>query len=341
MENKITKPIIGFSIGDLNGVGPELIVDYLADTRLLDKFTPVIYGSGRLFVKYRKLLDNKTFNFNQVDKIEDIKTEKINIINLWDDDIDVNFGHVTPEGGKFAFVSLKFAVADLVSNKIDALVTCPINKDNIQSDEFKFPGHTEYITLSCNMPDSVMMLTSDELKVGVVTGHIPLKEIPNAITEEKIITKAEIMLQTLHEDFGIDRPKLAVLGLNPHAGDNGLLGSEEKEIITPAIKKLKDKNLMVFGPFSADGFFGNYEFQKFDGVLAMYHDQGLIPFKTICFEKGINYTAGLPIVRTCPDHGTAYAIAGKGRVNPGSFLESIYKAIDIIIQRKNHKQERL
>lgn len=328
-------PIIGFSIGDINGVGPELIVDYLPDSRLLEKFTPVIYGSGRMFVRYRKLLNNNNFNFNQVKSLSEIKPNRINVLNLWDEEVEINFGHITPEGGKYALLSLRQAVEDLVSNKINALVTCPINKDNIQAENFKFPGHTEFITQSCNVSDSVMMLTSDDVKVGVVTGHIPLKDVPSAITSDLIIKKGLIMLKTLNKDFGIERPKLAVLGLNPHAGDNGLLGSEEKEVIIPAIKALKEKDYLVYGPYSADGFFGNYEFQKFDGVLAMYHDQGLIPFKTIAFENGINYTAGLPVIRTCPDHGTAYAIAGKNKVMPGSFLESIYKAIDIYNQRKN------
>ncbi len=330
-------PVIGFSIGDINGVGPELLVDYLPDTRLLEKFTPVIYGSGRMFVRYRKLLNNNNFNFNQIKNLSEVKPNRINVLNLWDEEVEINFGHITPEGGKYALLSLRQAVEDLVAKKIDALVTCPINKDNIQAENFKFPGHTEFITQSCGVDDSVMLLTSDDVKVGVVTGHIPLKDVSSAITTDLIIKKGLIMLKTLNKDFGIVRPKLAILGLNPHAGDNGLLGSEEKEIIIPAIKALKEKDFLVYGPYSADGFFGNYEFQKFDGVLAMYHDQGLIPFKTIAFENGINYTAGLPVIRTCPDHGTAYAIAGKNKVMPGSFLESIYKAIDIYNQRKNSK----
>ncbi len=336
MENSTNRklPIIGISIGDINGIGPEVIIKTLLDPRLEEICTPVIYGSGRVLTRYRKLLNLLKFNFNQVDNIKDINPKRINVVNCTNDEIDVFPGTVTPEAGKLAFDALEAATKDLLLKNIDGLVTAPINKKNIQNENFKFPGHTEYLAMNAGTDDYLMMFYADVMKMGMVTAHIPLKDVSTAITEDLIISKAKMFNNVLKKDFDIHRPKIAILGLNPHAGDNGLLGSEEIETIIPAINKLKDSGILAFGPYPADGFFGNYSFKKFDGVLALYHDQGLLPFKTIAFEKGVNYTAGLPFIRTSPDHGTAYEIAGKGIANIDSFREALYLACDIAKRRK-------
>jgi 4-hydroxythreonine-4-phosphate dehydrogenase len=334
MSNEIHKPIIAFTVGDINGVGPELIMNAFSNEKLLSMCTPVIYGSGRLFSFYRKALQFNEFNYKQIKSVEDVDVRKINLVSCWEEELKINPGESTSDGGKASFLSLKAATKDWVEGRVDALVTCPINKSNIQNDEFKFAGHTEYLTKEAGASDSLMLMTSPRLKMGVVTSHIPLGQVAQSITQELIVNKVIILNKTLINDFGISKPKIAVLGLNPHAGDNGLLGKEEQKIIMPALDKLKRKNVLAFGPFSGDGFFGAAQYQAYDGVLAMYHDQGLIPFKTIAFEEGVNYTAGLKLIRTSPDHGTAYEIAGKGTVNIQSFLESIYTIIDIVKNRK-------
>lgn len=332
-ETKQNTPLIGISIGDINGVGPEIILKTFSDQRIFALCTPIIYGSGKVIAYYRKVL-NININYNQCDSIESIKHNTVNIINCIDNNIEVKPGELLEAAGKASFEALEKATTDLVSRKIDALVTAPINKKLIQNKDFDFPGHTEYLTKRAEEKTSLMLMTSSNLKVGLVTGHIPISAVSNAITKEAIISKATLLHRTLKKDFGITKPKIAILGLNPHAGDNGLLGKEEIDIIIPSIKELKEKEILAFGPYPADGFFGNFSFKAYDGVLAMYHDQGLTPFKTIAFEKGVNYTASLPIIRTSPDHGTGYEIAGKGIANETSFREAVYLAIDIHIKRK-------
>lgn len=340
MENKKRLPIIGISTGDINGIGPEVIMKTLLDPRLESVCVPVIYGSGRVLTRYRKLLNLLKFNFNQVNSIKDIHPKRINVINCTSDDIDVYPGTSTAEAGKLAFDSLEAATKDLLHKSIDGLVTAPINKKNIQNENFQFPGHTEYLAMNAGSDDYLMMFYSEDMKIGMVTGHIPLHKVSETLTEDLIISKALMFNNVLKKDFDIHRPKIAILGLNPHAGDNGLLGSEEQETIIPAINKLKEQNVLAFGPYPPDGFFGNYSFKKFDGILALYHDQGLIPFKTIAFEKGVNYTSGLPFIRTSPDHGTAYEIAGKGVANIDSFREALYLAVDIANRRNRALEEK-
>ncbi len=304
--SELQKPVIGISIGDFNGIGPEVILKAVGGNRLNKICTPVIYGSGKVINRYRQLLDLKDWQFFTIQKIEQINHKQVNVINCMNDqNLEVQPGTITPDGGKLALESLKRAVEDLKAGKIDALVTAPINKHNIQSDEFKFPGHTEYLAEAFGTKDVLMFMVSDDLKIGVATGHLPLEQVKQNINKELIINKLEQIKTSLKRDFGIQKPRIAVLGLNPHAGENGLLGNEEKEIINPAIVEFKKKGNIVFGPFPADGFFGTSAWKNYDAVLTMYHDQGLMPFKMIAFENGVNFTAGLPKVRTSPDHGTA------------------------------------
>ncbi|MDR6564594.1 MULTISPECIES: 4-hydroxythreonine-4-phosphate dehydrogenase PdxA [unclassified Arcicella] len=329
------KPIIGITLGDYNGIGPEVILKALTSNRILKMCTPVIYGSQRVFTYYRKALDLKDWALHSIPSIDQINPKFTNVITCWDDkQTEVNPGKVTPEAGAAALACLQKATEDLKGGHIHAIVTAPINKNNIQSAEFKFPGHTEYFTEAFEAKDSLMFLVSDVLRVGVVTGHIPLGRVRGAITQEKITQKLNLMFTSLIEDFGIQKPKIAVLGLNPHAGEDGLLGNEEKEVISPVLEQFRKKGSLAFGPFPADGFFGNAQFKQYDAVLAMYHDQGLIPFKYISFENGVNFTAGLSVVRTSPDHGTAYDIAGKNIAKETSMLEAIFTAIDVIRNRK-------
>ncbi|MGK7396137.1 MAG: 4-hydroxythreonine-4-phosphate dehydrogenase PdxA [Candidatus Cyclobacteriaceae bacterium M3_2C_046] len=338
-RNTEDKPTIGITIGDINGIGPEVIIKALSDSRILNYLTPVIYGSTKVLSFYRKAFKVNDFNYSQVKSQGSFSPKRINVVNCWDKMMNIEVGVETPEGGNSAFLALEKAVEDLQQGKIEAVVTAPINKNNIQSEDFQFPGHTEYFTQKFNGSDSLMMMVSDQLRVGVATAHVPLNQVSQTITKEALTSKLKIMLQSLKKDFGRQKPKLAVLGLNPHAGEEGLLGMEEKEVIIPVIEEFKNKGHLVFGPYPADGFFGLVQHIKFDGVMAMYHDQGLIPFKTIAFEKGVNFTAGLPIIRTSPDHGTAYNIAGKGQANESSMREAIYLALDIIKMRMEQKVE--
>lgn len=294
----------------------------------------------RIVSRYRKLLKLKDWYINQVSDIDQIALKKTNLINLSQNKkIEIQPGKVTEEAGLFAFEALKNVCKDLKEGKIDAVVTAPINKNNIQNKEFQFPGHTEYFTTTFGMKESLMLLVCNNLRVGVATGHVPLNEVSSLITRERIIQKTRILLKSLREDFTILKPKIALLGFNPHAGEEGLLGNEEQQVIRPAIIDMKKKGALVYGPFPADSFFGTGDYQKFDGVLAMYHDQGLIPFKTLAFEQGVNYTAGLPIVRTSPDHGTAYNIAGKNMANETSLREAIFLACDIVRARRGEGPE--
>ncbi len=330
MNIRKNKPVIGVSIGDINGIGAEVTMKALQDSRLQKMITPVIYGHGKAITYYRKMLDMNDFNFMQVKGIEDIHHRKTNVINVVQESPEVSPGVETREAGKMALAALDQAIVDLKSEKLDALVTAPLNKNNINSEETPFIGHTEYLTDAFQAAKSLMFMVSEDMRIGLVTGHMPLKEVAAAITSAAIKEKLKIMLKSLKEDFGIPKPKIAVLGVNPHAGEDGLLGREEQEIIQPVVKEFKDKGNLVFGPYPADGFFGMMHQKKFDGVLAMYHDQGLVPFKTVSFDSGVNFTAGLPIIRTSPDHGTAYNIAGKNAADAGSMRAAIFLAHDII-----------
>ncbi|MVM32919.1 4-hydroxythreonine-4-phosphate dehydrogenase PdxA [Spirosoma sp. HMF4905] len=327
--------VIGISLGDYNGIGPEVILKALQYNRLQKICTPVIYGSMRILNRYRNLLNLKDWNLNGAQTIGQISHKLTNVITCWpDQNQDIQPGQVTPEAGQAALSCLRRAVEDLKNGKLDALVTAPINKYNIQSEEFKFPGHTEYLAQEFDVQDNLMFMVSETLRVGVVTGHVPLGRVRQNVTRERIAQKLHMMMQSLKQDFGIDKPKIAVLGLNPHAGEEGLLGNEEQDIIKPLLAELINKGELVFGPYPADGFFGTRAYKKFDAVLAMYHDQGLIPFKAIAFEEGVNFTAGMPAVRTSPDHGTAYDIAGKNLADETSMLQAIYTAIDVARNRK-------
>lgn len=333
MNPRKNKPVIGISIGDINGIGPEVTIKALLDNRLLKLVTPVLYGHGKVMTFYRKQLELEEFNFMQIRSIDEVHHKKINVINVVEESPEVIPGVETQEAGKMALAALDHAIKDLKDGKIDGLVTAPLNKNNINSPERKFIGHTEYLTEAFEIKESLMFLVAEDIRVGLVTGHMPLKKVAQHVTAENIKKKLDIMLKSLQNDFGIGKPRVAVLGLNPHAGEDGLLGDEEENIIKPVIREYKDKAHLVFGPYSSDGFFGMMHQKKFDGVLAMYHDQGLIPFKSLAFETGVNFTAGLPIVRTSPDHGTAYNIAGKKIADEGSMRAAIMEAHDIIKNR--------
>ncbi len=337
-ENNSKRKIkVGISHGDFNGIGYETILKTFQDSRMFDFCTPIVYGSSKLASYYKKTLPGINYNFNTIRTANQAVDNRLNIINIYNEEAQVELGKSTKLAGQLSFDALE-AVTQDIGYGIDVMVTAPINKDNIQSDEFHFPGHTEYLAEKFGKNKELMILASENMKVAVVTGHIPIQEVSKNITKEKIISKIKTFENSLKVDFGIRKPRIAVLGLNPHAGDNGLLGKEENEIIIPAIDELKDEKLLVFGPFPADGFFGSSDFSKFDGILAMYHDQGLIPFKALVFDKGVNFTAGLSIVRTSPDHGTAYSIAGKNLANPTSLREAILMAVDIYKRRKMNEE---
>ena len=335
IQKKNLRTRIGITIGDINGIGPEIIIKVMGDSRMTNICTPIIYGSGKVLTNYKRILGIENFSYHQYNSNSYINEKKVNMINCWHDVVELNPGKVTKEGGKSALDAIHKSTSDLKKGFIDAVVTAPINKMNVQTSNFNFPGHTEYYSKMFEAEESLMLLCSDNLKVGVVTGHIPISEVSQLITKENIKKKLSVMIRSLKEDFGILKPKVAVLGLNPHAGENGLLGDEEMEHINPAITEFYNQGNLVYGSFSADGFFASLSYQKFDGILAMYHDQGLIPFKALSFGTGVNYTAGLSIVRTSPDHGTAYNIAGKGKADESSLRKAIYMACDIVKKRKN------
>jgi len=329
---------VGISVGDLNGIGMEVIIKTLADVRQLGDVCCTVYGNPKAASYHRRVLDMQDFSFNIINKIEDAKPNKPNLLVVSDEEIPLELGKASTTTGAFSFQSLEAACKDLASGNIDVLVTAPIDKNSIQSKDFNFQGHTEYLTALSNVDESLMLMVADDLRVGLITNHLPLKDVAAAITQEKIITKAKLLEQTLIKDFSIRKPRIAILGLNPHSGDQGLLGEEEKEIIKPAVKTLFNDGMLAFGPYPADGFFGSGEFKKFDGVLAMYHDQGLAPFKALTFDSGVNYTAGLPIVRTSPDHGVAYDIAGKGVASEASFRQALFLACDVFNNRSLYKE---
>lgn len=330
---------IGITVGDINGVGLEVIIKTLANTQILEYCTPVIYGSSKV-VSYHKNVVGIDFSFQQVRSAERVYPDRINVVNCWQDNVNITLGTMSEDGGVYARKALEVAVSELRDGLIDALVTAPINKEAMRLAGFAFPGHTEYITQELGGQESLMFMINDTLRVGLVSNHLPLREVGPAITKEAIIRKLKIMDESLRVDFAIDRPTIAVLGLNPHAGDGGVIGEEEENIIRPAIIECKKNGMLVMGPFPADGFFGSGNYQKFDAILAMYHDQGLIPFKMATFGSGINYTAGLSGVRTSPDHGTALDIAGKNEADPSSFREALFAALDIARNRANYHGDR-
>ncbi len=333
MENE--KIIIGITHGDINGIGYEVMLKTLIDAKSFENIVHVIYGSSKVAAFYRKIFDIQGLSFNQVNSINEIHHKKINLINCVDDEIKVDPGKVTEEAGKAAFLALEKATADLKSGAIHALVTAPINKKNIQSESFNFPGHTEYLSEKfSDQSTPLMLMINDVMRVAVVTGHIPVNEISTKVTSDLIVEKLRVLNQSLKKDFRIIKPRIAVLGLNPHAGDEGVIGDEESVIIIPAMKEAESQGILCFGPYPADGFFGSGQFDKFDAVLAMYHDQGLIPFKAISMDNGVNYTAGLPVIRTSPAHGTGYDIAGKNIASEESFRQAVYAAYDIYKNRQ-------
>lgn len=332
------KPIIGFTTGDINGIGLEVVLKTLVDNRIHELCTPLIYGSQKVVSFHRKALNIQQFNYNMIDSLDKLQPNTINIFNCWQEDVNVQFGAANETGGKYALRSLEVAVYDWCAGNIDGIVTAPINKHTIQGPNFKFTGVTEYLTQKTNTPESLMMLVSDDLRVGLVTNHLPIAEVAPRIKQEAVLRKMEILNRTLVKDFGIDKPKIAVLSLNPHAGDKGLIGEEEIKEIIPALKSGEQKGILCFGPYPADGFFGSGQHQKFDGILAMYHDQGLTPFKTISFHSGVDYTAGLPFVRTSPDHGTGFDIAGRNLASEDSLRSALFLCIDIINYRRGHEE---
>ncbi len=326
--------IVGISIGDLNGIGSEVILKTFEDARMLELCTPVIFANVKIISFIKKNL-NSDIALHGIDSLNQLVIGKINVLNVWRDAVDINFGENDEQVGKYAIKSFIGATDALKMGLIDVLVTAPINKFNIQSEDFKFPGHTDYLDKELD-GNALMLMVQDNLRVGLLTDHIPVNDVASHINEKLIIQKIETINKTLKQDFSINKPRIALLGLNPHSGDNGVIGKEDEEIIKPAIKRLFNKGTLVFGPYPADGFFGSGQYEKFDAVMACYHDQGLIPFKTLSFGKGVNYTAGLNKIRTSPDHGTAYEIAGKGQADFTSFKEAVYLAIDIYNSRNEY-----
>jgi len=330
------RPLIGISHGDVNGINYEIILKALEDNRMMEMFNCILYGSSKAIQHYQNTLDLPKVIFNKIKRTDRTHLKKYNMIQIGEKEINIETGKSTKEAGYLAFQALEKAVFDLDKKFIDALVTAPIDKNNIQSEAFKYAGHTDYLADVFKAQEYLMFLVSNNLRIGVVTGHIPIKEVSQAITSDLILAKLKVMQKSLIYDFGIRNPKIAVLGLNPHASDGGVIGDEEEKVIIPAIEKAKRNKILAFGPYPADGFFASSNYTAFDGILAMYHDQGLIPFKTLSFESGVNFTAGLPVVRTSPAHGTAFDIAGKNLANENSLRQAIYLAADIINNRKEY-----
>ncbi len=334
-RNKIK---IGISIGDVNGIGPEVILKTLCNPEIINEFTPIIYASSKIISYYKKALNLNDFNWHGINTADEAKPKRVNVVNVWNDEVIINIGVANETGGKFAFLSLEAATKDLAAGKIDVLVTAPINKHTIQNKNFNFAGHTEYLANMSNTDTALMTMVSGDLRIATLTGHLPLKEVPKAITREGIHKALTTLNNSLKRDFLVQKPKIAVLGLNPHAGDKGLLGDEEITTIIPSIEKANKEGIFTMGPYGADGFFASGNHKNFDAILAMYHDQGLTPFKTLAFDDGVNYTAGLPIVRTSPDHGTGYDIAGKNCASDSSFRAACFMAKDIFFNRKYYKE---
>lgn len=333
------KPIIaGITQGDINGIGYEIIMKALADSSVTDLCVPVVYGSPKVAAYHRKVLNMPNFNFNSIRTVSEAHPKKFNLVNCLSDEVRVEPGRSTPEGGQASFAALESAVADLTGGKLDVLVTAPIDKNNIQSDRFRYAGHTDYLKARFNASEALMLMICDCLKIGFATEHLPLKDVPGAITVQLLLGKLRLMNRSLLQDFAIRGPRIAVLSLNPHAGDGGLLGSEETDVIIPAIGKANEEGILAFGPYSSDGFFGSGAFSRFDAVLAMYHDQGMGAFKALAFDTGVNYTAGLPVIRTSPVHGPAFDITGRNEASGNSMRQAIYAACDIYRNRKMYEE---
>ena len=333
MSNEQQKPVIGFTSGDLNGIGVELVIKTLSDSRILDQCIPVIFASNKCINFYRKFLPDINFNFQPVNDLTRLNNKQVNIFNCWNEDVTITPGMLNDIGGKYARLSLQFAVKALKDVQIHGLVTSPIHKKNIQSADFNYSGHTPYLKAEFGLKDVVMLMAASNMRVAVVTEHVPVKDVAPLIIKEAILSKLRILNNSLKRDFSIEKPRIALLGLNPHAGDEGLVGDEEQNIIKPAIEEAKEKGCLAFGPYSSDAFFARAQYNSFDAVLAMYHDQGLIPFKSLAIGEGINFTAGMPVVRTSPDHGTAFDIAGKNIADAASFITATFECIDIIKRR--------
>lgn len=331
---------IGITSGDINGIGLEVIIKSLLHEAIFHDIIPILYSNVKIASYHKNIVSADSASFYVLNPGEKPKANKINIINCWNENVTITLGKATPEGGKFAILALEKAVEDALKGELDAIVTAPINKQAMHLAGFEHLGHTDYLKEKSAVKDVLMIMASDKLKIGLLTTHIPIHKVVSSITKEGIIKKIEILEVTLRKDFGFEKPSIAVLGLNPHAGEEGLLGSEEEEIIRPAIIEAKKRGLFVAGPYPADGFFGSGQFKKFDAILAMYHDQGLIPFKTISFEKGVNYTAGLPFVRTSPDHGTAYDLAGKNEADASSMTHALFMARDAVMERLSYDDMR-
>lgn len=330
--------LAGITQGDINGIGYEIIIKALSDPALTDLCTPVVYGSPKVAAYHRKVLNITNFNFNNVRSAAEAHPKKVNLVNCLGDDVRVELGKSTPEGGQASLAALEAAVADLTAGRIDLLVTAPIDKNNIQSDKFRFTGHTDYLRSKVDARDVLMLMISESMKIGFVTEHLPLKDVPGAITSGNILTKIRLLNRSLLQDFAIRGPRIAVLSLNPHAGDGGLLGSEERDIIIPAISRANEEGILAFGPYSSDGFFGSGAFIRFDAVLAMYHDQGMGAFKALAFDTGVNFTAGLPVIRTSPVHGTAFDITGRNEASGNSMRQAVYAAVDIFRNREMYDE---
>ncbi len=335
-----TKPVIGITCGDLNGIGIELIIKAFSDNRILELCTPIIFASNKVINFYRKSIPEINFNYQSIKEANRLNPKQANVFNCWEEEVVISPGQMNEIGGKYAVLSLRTAAQALKEKIIDGLVTAPIHKKNIQSADFNYTGHTPFLKDLFGSNDVVMMMCAGNFRVALVTEHVPVNEIAKHITKEVILSKLQIVHQSLQKDFGIDKPRIAVLGLNPHAGDEGLIGNEEETTIKPAIKEAKNNNMLVIGPYSADAFFARRSFDRFDAVLAMYHDQGLIPFKSLAIGEGVNYTAGLPAVRTSPDHGVAFDIAGKNKADVSSFMTAVFECIDIINRRKEYEENR-
>ncbi|MCF8308860.1 MAG: 4-hydroxythreonine-4-phosphate dehydrogenase PdxA [Bacteroidales bacterium] len=327
---------VGITHGDVNSISYELIIKTFMDQRILENITPIIFGSSKAASYHRKALNINDFNLNLVKSAKQAVAHHANIVNVIDREIKIELGKPTSSGGELSLMALEAAVDALKQGYIDVLVTAPINKNNIQSEKFNFPGHTEYLAERFGETDDLMLMIGNSMRIGIITGHVPLSQVHETITEDLILRKTRILHDALIRDFGIEKPKIALLGLNPHAGDENLIGREESQTIIPAVEKANQEDLLVFGPYPADGFFGTLNYKNFDGTLAMYHDQGMLPFKALAFNSGVNYTAGLPIIRTSPSHGTAYEIAGKGLASPESFREAVYLACDIYRNRQEY-----
>jgi len=329
---------LGITIGDYNGIGPEVIIKALSHPTLLEYFTPIIYGSSKVMAYHKNIIKNANFSFVSVNDTKHVAYNRINVFNVWDEQCNIELGKATEESGKFAFLAIKKAVEHAKEGEIDALVTAPINKNAMKLAGFSHVGHTEYLSDAFGTKASVMTMVCDSLKMALASNHIPVSDVAKQLDKDRLIKKMKVLTRSLKQDFGIERPTIAILGLNPHAGDEGLVGAEEQEFIKPAIKEAKNNGVLVSGPYPADGFFGGGDFRKFDAIIAMYHDQGLIPFKLLSFGKGVNFTAGLPLVRTSPDHGTAYSLAGKNMANPESMRKAILLAKDIYTNRIEYEE---